>query len=194
MRGKKGLAVMMTVAMILSICSCAAPDSRKSDKKEALETATVANETEKIQESTGESTEEEVNDLFLTDSDMEIIYDSIETNLKKDYLDVNNIKIEDFEIPTDDKSWEYFARYCIEKPYSDNPSEEDFQKGLMDYYGISEENFSIMRIIAATFYDYLVEIDDVTFITSYMMTNDSSIDTAKELIISNVFANPSETE
>lgn len=125
---------------------------------------------------------------------MEIIYDSIETNLKKDYLDVNNIKIEDFEIPTDDKSWEYFARYCIEKPYSDNPSEEDFQKGLMDYYGISEENFSIMRIIAATFYDYLVEIDDVTFITSYMMTNDSSIDTAKELIISNVFANPSETE
>lgn len=64
----------------------------------------------------------------------------------------------------------------------------------MDYYGISEENFSIMRIIAATFYDYLVEIDDVTFITSYMMTNDSSIDTAKELIISKVFANPSETE
>ena len=194
MIGKKGLAVMMTVAMILSICSCAAPDSRKSDKKEALETATVANQTEKIQESTGKSTEEEVNDLFLTDSDMEIIYDSIETNLKKDYLDVNNIKIEDFEIPTDDKSWEYFARYCIEKPYSDNPSEEDFQKGLMDYYGISEENFPIMRIIAATFYDYLVEIDDVTFITSYMMTNDSSIDTAKELIISNVFANPSETE
>lgn len=86
MRGKKGLAVMMTVAMILSICSCAAPDSRKSGKKEALETATVANETEKIQESTGESTEEEVNDLFLTDSDMEIIYDSIETNLKKTIL------------------------------------------------------------------------------------------------------------
>lgn len=194
MKGKKFLAVIMAVMMIFSICSCATADSGESDKKETVSTSSVetskeeeaeATETEETGEMAEETaSDEEKNGLGLTESEMQEIYVAIEEILQKEYLDVNNIKVEDFSIPTDDESWNFFYEHFTGRLYQPSKeTEEDIKSTTVDM----TDQQSIMYIISYAFFNYLEE-NDKEYIVFHFQVDDSELTLSKELITSNVFA------
>ena len=116
MKTKKAIAIIMAIIMVFSMCSCAGNSGKPEEKEPASTSAeeTTKETSEEVAKTTTKGTSEEAsddkeNELGLTDSEMKGIYEEIEKALQEEYLDVNNIKVEDFAIPTDDESWEYFS-------------------------------------------------------------------------------------
>lgn len=215
MKTRRFLAIIMAIVMVFAMCSCASADSGKTEtkeettapesaenesvKEEAAETPEVT-ETEEVEEIAEEDVEKTTSDdkeniLGLTESEMQELYTVIEENLQKDYLDVNNIKVEDFSIPTDDESWKYLSNYCTVVLF--NPeisSEEAVKESNSTTSELSAENNTIMEIISCSFYNYLEKIDKVHEGMENVSMSESSLNLAKELITSNVFADTSTTE
>lgn len=201
MKGKKFLAVIMAVMMIFAMCSCAAEDSDEPDKKEPASTSSEKTEKETATEKAAEKTEEgsqeeaaddEENELGLTGREMEEIYAEIEKALQEEYLDVNGIKVEDFSIPTDDESWDYFWYYISYKP-TQLVSDEEYFSSVSSQFSLSEDNLDIMTCISDAFYNHFEKDDKINFILTTILY-DEDMQITKELITSNVFADSSEAE
>lgn len=201
MKTRRFLAIIMAIVMVFAMCSCASADSGKTEtkeettapesaenesvKEEAAETPEVA-ETEEVEETAQEEVaDDEENELGLTGSEMKEIYTAIEENLQKEYLDVNNIKIEDFSIPDDEESWEFFFSYISSKPFQSN-SDEEYRDNVASEFTLSEENVCIMAIVSNAFYKYFEENDNVIFIAELRSQTDKH-ELLTELILENVF-------
>lgn len=208
MKAKRFLSIIMAIVMVFAMCSCASADSGESDKKESV---AASEEVEKVQEDSSkeeaaetpkvteepaaeesaqtEVADDEENELGLTGSEMEEIYAAIEEDLQKEYLDVNNINVEDFSIPDDDESWEYFLKCCNEiiiiRDF--DISKEELQNTISQMVSLPEENQEIMTIISYSFSNSLKEFEKDFLITMFSI-DDSSLELSKELITSNVFA------
>lgn len=175
---KKRLTVVLFSAILLiTFCGCGASGQKENSPKTAEATT----------ESPAEKTTEEKNDFGLTDSQMKEICSAIEKNLHKQYLDPENIKEEDFSFPNDDKSWNYFKRYCMIKMEEPDISADRMEKLLSGMYPISKENQKIITITASSFYDSLVESGQTEFIKNFQTYDDSFLDRIKDAIILNVF-------
>lgn len=206
MKAKRFLSIIMAIVMVFAMCSCASADSGESDKKESV---AASEEVEKVQEDSSkeeaaetpevteepaaeESTQAEVaddkeNELGLTGSEMEEIYAAIEEDLQKEYLDVNNINAEDFSIPDDDESWEYFLSYISTKSFQ-LVSDEEYKNNVAQKFTLSEENLNVMTIISNTFYNYFEEKNDTLFIPSLSLHEEKE-DLLVELMIKNLCNN-----
>lgn len=210
------MAIIMAVTMIFAMCACAAAEPNESDKKDS-EVVSEVTETEKkddekeaeseVKEEATEAKEEETStgdksitsaqnasDIGLTEDDVKFISSAIEKELQEEYLTPNNIQIENFSIPADDESWKFFVKCCtivFEEP--DMPLNE-----LSDLVALivplsSENDQTIMTIIATSFTSSIKELDKAAMIT--MLPFDDSVkDNVKVVIISNVFADTVETE
>lgn len=207
---KRLMAIIMAVTMIFAMCACAAAEPNESDKKDsevASEVTSEVTETEEKEEVKEEETEvkedsteaeEEKdnsirNEFGLTEKEMAVIYSTIEENLQTEYLEPNNIELEDFLIPDDINCWKYLAKYCMIVMEEPDISEDRLQSLLLGMYPLSSEDQSIMEIISSSFYNSLDELDQTYLITNFQMS-ELFIDVIKDLIMSNVFADTAETE
>lgn len=209
MKTRRFLAIIMAIVMVFAMCSCASAEPEKKDEpatkvetekddadavakveseKDDAEEAAETEETEEAEKPVDVSDDEE-NDLGLTGSEMKEIYAAIEEDLQKEYLDVNNIKVEDFSIPTDDESWDYFVNSCTEivVVHDFDVSKEEVQNRISQMVPLSEENQKIMTIISYSFSNSLKEFEKDFLIVDFFI-DDSLIDLCQELITSNVFA------
>ncbi|WP_418463450.1 hypothetical protein [Frisingicoccus sp.] len=199
MKTKKAIAIIMAIIMVFSMCSCAGNSGKPEEKEPASTSAeeTTKETSEEVAKTTTKGTSEEAsddkeNELGLTDSEMKGIYEEIEKALQEEYLDVNNIKVEDFAIPTDDESWEYFSSYCSSRNFHvDGITEEDIRERTKDTVSLSEDYVNIMSIVSCSFCDYL-EQNDRKDVLNLIMVDENILTLIKNLISSNVFADTTE--
>lgn len=159
MKTRRFFATIVAIVMVFAMCSCASAASG------------------------------EENELGLTGSEMKKIYTAMEEALQKEYLDVNDIKAEDFSIPDDEESWEYFVKCCNEAVMvqGSDYSKEEVKNRISQMVPLSEENQEIMTIISFSFSNSLKTFEKDFLIVGFTI-DASLIDLCKELIISNVFA------
>lgn len=190
---KKVLALLLTSALAVSMCACGASNSSESETEETESVSEISVEetteeqeeesTEKVQE----EEEQEINHLGLTESEMEVIYSEMEHAFATEYLEPKRLEPKDFSFPEDFECWRYFAKYCMIRMEEPDASKERIQGLCAGMYNVSSENQTIMTIAAESFYQSVNEMDQLTAIQQFVIS-DILIESAMDLLTENVFA------
>ena len=190
---KAGILLLVSV-MAVNICACGSSEANDS-KKEKSDVTTSDTSKEKTVD-TREEAETEVaadeavpkeNELGLEESEMNMIYSVMRGTLQCYYLDPNGIDENNFTFPEDEDSWNYFAKCCMYWMENPEATVETVQNTFTGMYNMSSENATAMTYVAKGFYVILRDMDKLSVIEQFQM-QPSSIDVAKNLIISNTFA------
>lgn len=186
------ISTLLSVAISASLLTGCASSQENPETK----TAVVSEETSVLEETTEEDIEseemtsekdEERNELGLTESEMEIIYSDMEEAFKTEYLASNNLSEADFAFPEDFECWKYFAKSCMILMEEPDISEDRLQSLVSGMYSVSEEKQVIMNIAAKSFYNSVNKMDELIAIQNFQMS-DIMIETAQQLLTTNIFA------
>lgn len=181
---KKVLALLLTFATVVSMCACGSSDSSKSEEEK---TQVVSDTSEEENTEVQEEETEEINDLGLTESEMQVIYSDMEEALQTEYIDPNNLNVDDFTFPEDFECWKYFAKYCMIRMEEPDASKERIQGLCSGMYNVSSENQTIMTIAAESFYKSVNEMNALIAIEQFQIS-ELLVESAMNLLTSNVFA------
>lgn len=179
---RKWISIMLCIVFSVSVL---AGCGESKENSEAEETEVVL-ETSEEETTEAEEETEELNDLWLTESEMEVIYSDMEDAIRTEYLEPNNLNAEDFSFPEDFDSWKYFARYSMIRMEEPDATKERIQGLVSTWYDISSEDQTIMSIAAESYYRSVSEMDQLIGIQQFQVS-DKMIETARDLLTSNVY-------